>query len=528
MNKNVSDILNSIDSIDMCCLEASTDVSNAITEYEQKEINMDSILYPVNDNDFYTEYVMIQKEYAELSESFVQEGVIGAIGDFFRKIIELIKKFFGLIGKGIKFVFETLFRIKPKGTPDEAIQSIALSTHDSQNAKEPASSNKKVKIKFPAGKGSTYKECDLTLLVKDVHVKIENDKYVIGTPEGFELEGMAGKLAGNKQGIKVPVTANNCCQANAFFAFVENKNDFRRYIEKAINWLSSRSDAKGDVSLTKDEIDEFYDAQFELNKQLRHHMINTRSITASSSDLLNYQKTINDMIKKIDKINTIPENPNKTYKAALDSLVSLLEILSIGCNQVANDIVGMYMIDAKYLHTISDVETLGKFVNKMIDDGIPGKYVAYNTWCAMSEDFDNRKFFYKKSGIFDMEGTYPRWGQSRVVFFPGNTPKEVLKVALNRAGILANKRELQIYDMYKKHNSEDILAKPNKSYAKNTIITMEKLDTKDITQTIVMDMRGKIAKLNIVKSSLHTINDIHAGNIGKADDGAYKIIDYAG
>ena len=127
-----------------------------------------------------------------------------------------------------------------------------------------------------------------------------------------------------------------------------------------------------------------------------------------------------------------------------------------------------------------------------------------------------------------MDGTFPRWGQTRVVFFPSNTPKEVLKIALNRAGILSNKREQQIYDMYKKHKKENMLAKPNKSYANNTIITMEKLDTKGITSDIVMNLRGEIGKLKVFDSSLHTINDVHTGNIGKADDGTYKIIDYAG
>jgi hypothetical protein len=100
-------------------------------------------------------------------------------------------------------------------------------------------------------------------------------------------------------------------------------------------------------------------------------------------------------------------------------------------------------------------------------------------------------------------------------------------------GIIANKREFQIYNKYKAVFDDDIFAKPENHYADYTISEMEKLicDKRLIERTGIVDMIKKgMEKIYDKYPDLPKIDDIHSDNIGHVDGDPndWKIIDYAG
>jgi hypothetical protein len=161
----------------------------------------------------------------------------------------------------------------------------------------------------------------------------------------------------------------------------------------------------------------------------------------------------------------------------------------------------------------------------MFESGIPTKYVGYNVWYVLDYDLDNREVFFTSK-------TKPRWGQTRIVFFPtknGETDK-VIKVAINMTGSRAIKTEKKTYDKFQNRSGSvsingktqpvgECLAKPLTIYPNGRVAVFEKLNTNvnKITAELVAAQ---------FRYAFPEIPDVHRNNVGVLD-GTWKIIDYA-
>ena len=234
---------------------------------------------------------------------------------------------------------------------------------------------------------------------------------------------------------------------------------------------------------------------------------------------------INTLNQRIRNITESPEKPE--YNKLLKQIVGVMSNMTMGLNSITREFGYMFMIDERYLHTISDVEKLAQFVDGLITSGVPTSYVAYNCWCVMSEDFDDRGYFYNSDG-----DKAPRWGQTRVVFLPTIDTKSVLKVAMNGAGEVGNQTEIKRYQLYSSKDLANVLCKPLKSYHKNTIVSYDRVRTIEDKQAEPIIKQGMDSFVENLKEKskekgLPEIGDLHDGNIGLTNDNKLVVIDYA-
>lgn len=515
--------LNAINTIQSVCETSTVNVEDAIINNNIHDVIYESHCSQFDISDDFNNYM---NHYNSFTYDYVQEGAIDKVKNFFKKALEMIKRFFSFIGRMITKLFDILFKRKPKKTVDQIAGDIITETPTKSTQEVSWEDFNKEKdntiIHFPSSENSAIKECDITLMTKQLSIALENGEYVVGPVEGFKGDP-ENDSSTQERWMNIRKTRNGNFQLNCFLSFVDNWNDYRTNLVKIIDLLTTNSNdtPKGD---DKDELAWCIKWKNYLHNATNQEGNSGRQFRFSSKLLLDCQKIVNQTMKKLMVIDTIAQNEQPEYQKLVKQVVDDMTCISIGCNQFSLNVKGMYMIDKKYLHTINDVKTLSKFVSSMIQSGIPSAQVAYNTWCVMSEDFDDRRFFlYEKDGTFKA----PRWGQTRVVFFPANKPKEVLKIALNSGGLIANKRENQIYEQYKKCGKQDILAKPLNAYENYTIITMEKLSTLNGSSSVASDIKNKLDAI-ANKQNVHRIGDINDTNIGRREDGSYAVIDYAG
>lgn len=476
--------------------------------------------------DFEYEDSMYQK-YMEAYEDFktesevVQEGFGDKLKNFFSKAIELIKRFFSFIGRQIARLFNFLFRRKhPKKTADQIAASIISSSVQEVSWEEFNKQKDSEKVHFPSAPGSVIKETDVELITKELLITIENDNYVMGPVHGLRGSENAGPQDVYK--VLSKKTTDSQFHLNCFLAFSSNDNEYRDKLIQCIDWLLDvQNDSFKDLTPTNKR--QLIESQRYMYQKISYSSSRSYQYSWSPKLLLESQKSVNDVMSKLVKLNTINDDKLKSpeYKKFISEIVAQMQNIMIGCNQYSRHVKAMFMIDKKYLHSINDIDTLSKFVSSMIEAGIPSTQVAYNTWCVMNKNLSGVDYFAS-------EEKGPLWGQTRVVFLPDVRPTEVLKIALNTGGLFVNKREKQIYDQYKKANLSSLLAKPVKMFENNSIIVMEKLSTNGVSRRNVDEIKQKIDDACDRNDALHKIGDVNIGGVGFRSDGTCACFDYGG
>jgi len=254
--------------------------------------------------------------------------------------------------------------------------------------------------------------------------------------------------------------------------------------------------------------------------------IGNTSVRLTMKELTTFQKKMSEMATKLDfaqNSGTKMDNVDKEVIQSLNDLVNMLEYVQFGLTSLTNAIQKVHLIDLKFMNSITDRNALSKFVYSCVTNGIPPKFIAYNTWLIANESLRGNSSKYKPIG-----------GQSRCVFFPEDNKKEILKIAINGNGIIANKNEIRMSDVLKKSNEKDILqvsALVTNHYEEDAILAMER----------IVDRVGKhpdLEILNTVKNqfkdftSRHpelrlVVSDFNDGNImWSSDRDCWVCIDY--
>lgn len=203
---------------------------------------------------------------------------------------------------------------------------------------------------------------------------------------------------------------------------------------------------------------------------------------------------------------------------AFRQIGTIVTVFSFGLNAITRSLSGVYMIDAKYIGAISDIETLSQFVEKMASYGIPTKYIMYNAHLICM-------------GKLTGEGTQnaPIWGQSRCVLFPPKDESSIIKVAYNPLGKMGNKNEAYITKLLRPTREGHYIAHIKQITKNGYVVSAERVDT---------SKPGSDAECNVIERMVNAsrllkevnveITDIHPANIGYKKDGTPCIVDFGG
>ena len=248
-------------------------------------------------------------------------------------------------------------------------------------------------------------------------------------------------------------------------------------------------------------------------------------VVVSMKDLTDFQKEMNNIVTKMDKYANTNTDVTKISKDTINNMndlsIKLVRIQS-SMNLLTSSLEKNLVVNECFVGKIKSLALLDQFVATCIDEGVPPKFIAYNTWLVADACIKGNKEEYK-----------PAWGQSRFVFFPPNK-KFVYKIAMNGLGITSNKAEVRTSEMFVKMGRVDLIAPVVKTFERDSIVVMERINndsqpsyaailayTKHVNDAIDDYQKKHNIKLNI------RMTDQHKDNV-KYDttNKCYRSIDY--
>ena len=138
-------------------------------------------------------------------------------------------------------------------------------------------------------------------------------------------------------------------------------------------------------------------------------------------DLTDFQKKMNQIGFKIDKYaNTktdVSELSKETINNMNDISIKFVRIQS-SMNLLSSSLEKTLVVSEHFVGSIKSLALLDEFVATCVEQGVPPKFIAYNTWLVADKCIKG-----------DKSGYEPIWGQSRFIFFPPNK-KFVYKIAI--------------------------------------------------------------------------------------------------
>ena len=231
---------------------------------------------------------------------------------------------------------------------------------------------------------------------------------------------------------------------------------------------------------------------------------------------------INKIMKNLEAININEYNANGEVNDKLEYINKFAAIcnnLQMAVNCITGIISGIYTVDGEYIHSVGNIIELSQFIELMIKDAFPSKYIAYNAYIVSSTKLSGEKG----------DENNPIWGQTRLVFFPSNKKDSIYKIALSGAGITSNKIEFNISEKFS-HVPKlcDLIAKTSGITKNGCIITAERviIPDKGRYDGDVTSLKSDIDKLCKENNIKFEISDVHSRNIGIKQNGNPCVIDY--
>lgn len=506
-----NEILRSIDNIANEESESLLNVSNAILNYYEKQQivleNCDDIYaYEFPEDGFIQEAVEEGTEPVDASlgkkkqEPSIIAKIWNAIKQFFRMIADSISRLIDKItGRGsssesgnkiiscdsivLKLLTNSaankpdntrewpIPRVNPKYTVDEedSDEEGAPAEEIGDEVVEEAAMgnyNKYIVVNIPTGNGSTFYPKQVKVPNNDIIAAVNNtEKTITFHQAGFgKWDSTSGETNAHEstpalEGTKKPWSHSS----KTALGLIQNP--------KAMDKLSDLVDYAIDV-LFKNE--KRHHIKFnttckavidDISHTVKH--AKCKEVKVSLKELTDFQKKINSMVVKIDKFSNINVNVSKFDKKTISSFNELYKKLldvQISMNMVSSSFNTSLIINAHYIGAIKSLALLDEFVNMMIEEGIPPKYIAYNTWLVADECIRGSKTQYK-----------PIWGQTRFIFFPPNK-QLCYKIAMSGAGITSNKAEIRTSEMFKKMDRIDLIAPVVKHWHNDAIVVMERIN----------------------------------------------------
>jgi len=479
----------------------------------------------------YKEYSFVKCYFTEATKNVSKRNI-------FQKLWDLIKEIFSYIAKAFKKIIDfitQLFGKNNKSTRDifeETIGTIQKSNIDVKSIINNSNSGKipSVSISIPKNNKSEINIDDkIELMLNPIYVKVIADRKEI-------IVNSNPMYANDNVEIKGHISARTPFRMNAVLTAMSSTDDKLKCVDdlcSAIYEINRLFEKNSNVNDAIEEVknNDIYKLYFVIkrNENILNILYdnNIKSATYKMDNLINFnqylQKASSDIasidIEKFIENMKFIDNEQFTVKGTvintrliidfINKIITYLNNLQMGINTLTAELMNIYKIPIEYIESIDDMENLSKIVESMIKNGIPTKYVMYNIYLAATK---------KLKGSTGNENA-PIWGQSRVVFLP-ERENIVHKIAVNGYGLTSNVAEERVYNVFKSHGEDDLLA-PVTWISKNKYcIDMVKADTSKINNTMLNSLLYKfkdvIQKINN-DSNLNykiKIGDIHSGNIG--------------
>ena len=559
-------ILQSIDDIDDCVMEAELAVINSMYDYCQKAITLYEN-YNGDECDCFDVFMETSTDGTKKSFGSKAKAVVvkiwKAIKAFFRFIIKQLSKIIDLIKNLFKRKKKTVDQIitdcgvKPNEsvhsgekdnikvsfsvdrnkdvrseptitTQSETLQDISSTTdvtsqEDSSDTQSTTSNtfttsnNQSVELTMSSPQNTVVRniekvDVDVPVRAKDIMVKMmENgDLDIIVFNDVF-------KTGANEKPVKGQKYVSNWYTLMAFV--ILSKDDviekFSSIVEDIINVFVSRNNDPKEINSVIQKFDEFHNMYDRLIDSTGSKNI-SGGVTYNDSawnTILNInqftrvQKILNEILTNMDKFAINDSDSNITmdsrFVQRLQWCLNMAKNMQVGVNSISAALNGTYTIDKRFMHTINDPSVLDKFVHDMIKTGVPSKYVAYNAWLVCDKN------------IVDVSKYTPMWGQSRIIFFPSDKPESVYKIALSSMGVSANKSEIFIYKIIP-NGIKVIFAKPNNIWPKGAVQEMVKCDTRNKVSQAQAKVWAEEINKHLSEAKLpFRISDLHSGNFGE-------------
>jgi hypothetical protein len=563
MNK---EILRSIDNIANEENISFVDVSDAILDYYDKQHAIlencdDYSIYPFP-NDMFIQEAADAKELGKQPGQSKASGVLSkiwnAIKQFFRMIADSIRRLIDRItGNGgstagnkkiiscdsivLGILSNSKYNVPdnthqwpiPKVNPkyitkqDKDEEDEVDDTTDVENdvVTEAAGDARYIVVNIPAGKGSVFFPKQDRGPNNDIIAAVNNEEKTItfhqaGYGKWDKTEGSTNSDEGNTPnvtGTKKPWTHSS----KTALCLIQDT--------KALDKLSALTDYAIGILFKSDKKHhiKFNTACKSIIDDINHaeKKAKLKEVKVSLKDLTDFQKKINSLIYKIDKFSDIRTDVSSLDKHTMESFNNLYKKLldvQVSMNIVSSSFNTSLIINAHYIGSIKSMTLLDEFVNTMIDEGVPPKYVAYNTWLAANECIRGKG-----------EDYAPCWGQTRFTFFPPNK-NLVYKIAMSGAGITSNRAEIRTSEMFQKMDRIDLIAPVVKHWNNDAIVVMERIHssgtpsyatclayTKRCNDAIMEYEKTHKVKLNIRIADQHKDNVMYDG-----ENKCYRSIDY--
>jgi hypothetical protein len=234
---------------------------------------------------------------------------------------------------------------------------------------------------------------------------------------------------------------------------------------------------------------------------------------------------------------------NASVRNILDHMNNMSISYSIIMNQIAARMNYVWLVSAEYEGTCDSLDKLAVFVKKLIDAGTPSSFVGYNAWFVLKPAL-------RGDTQTDSDNFIPKWGQTRIAFYPSNDVNSVIKVATNMLGEKATREEISIYktklkNLNKAITFHDYVHDKDRSQKINELFTAPKsvfqdgvIAEFDRCKYTINNSSNKNPKMwdLTAKNILNKIHgagvltnyyDIHKNNIGYNESEEWKVFDYA-
>lgn len=381
----------------------------------------------------------------------------------------------------------------------------------------------KARVKVPYEGEIKQEEIELinsAILIKEFN---DDDSFEVDLMGVNYVKNDRGKLrAVSDKGEGVASLASLFVYTNAMIFFIKHPNEMEELCELITEGFKITNNEQ---SITSQEYAKRVN-RLESKAFNKTNGVGAGGTKLTMKELTEFQAKLNKLEENLDFAqngNTKLNDVDPAVITSLNKLVHITEHFQFGLSSLSNAIQKVHLIDLKYMNSITDRDILSKFVYECIQNGIPPKYIAYNTWLIANESIRGSASRYKPVG-----------GQTRCVFFPNDNKKEILKIATSGIGITSNKNEIRFSDFLKRSKEQEMIdcsALVTNSYSEDAILAMER----------VVDRVGKhpdLLTLNEMKAKYQAfttrhpelrlvVSDFNDGNVmWSSDKDRWICIDY--
>ncbi len=457
-----SEILDMIDEISSSTTDSSYLVMESYFSYIEKEVNI------------YTESSNAGSVGSKIINTL--KTLLKSIIGFFSKMIEKIKGLFIKQNKkhAINDIASTVV------SDDDVVSESAVIQEGTQHGQDYLTSHNRTSESFG----------------ENIYVSLKNQDTV--TIDFLTSEQLNRPEIKNKDMKNTSKNFGNGISTRMLFiiANVNYLKEFKNEFDRLVTSLKSGNLTEETINTVHDKLMDIDDA---IGKNGQEKVFKEKYLDSNGTfsfkitDLTLIQQIFTDITEKSNSI-AYDINSKFSEKAIelFNYITHFLLRLQMSFQSFSNSLeFDIKFISPKYRNKIKDPEKLGKFVSACIKNGIPPKYIIYNTWLISNKVLKGDDKHYD-----------PVTGQSRYVMFPEDK-SIVYKIAMSGFGTTSSNNETMISKMVSNNpRLKDYFAVILDNYSDGAVVKQERVidNYKKLRGTEQSNLAGKAYKEALSRS----------------------------